>query len=71
MKARHEVTSYFRRIHNWIAHCRFVEQQELRTEKRTPVEGYLRGELIFKNGSRLHFRELVTTEPVITLISYT
>lgn len=71
MPARYEVTSYFRRLNTWIARCRTVEAQEVRAEKRTPVQGYLRGELVFKDGSRLHFRELVTTEPSVILVSYT
>jgi len=71
MPPRSDITSYFRRINNWIARCRAIETQVVHAEKRTPVEGYLRGELGFKDGSRLHFRELVTTEPSTSLVSYT
>lgn len=71
MQERGDIHRYFRRIGNWISHCRAVERQDVHTEKRTSFEGYLRGELVFKDGSRLHFRELVTTEPSVSLVSYT
>jgi hypothetical protein len=40
MPARYEITSYFQRLNTWVTQCRAVEAQDVRAEKRTPVEGY-------------------------------
>jgi hypothetical protein len=71
MKVRGGIVGYFRRVNNLLALARFVKAQDVHAEKRTPTEGYLRGNVSFRDDSRLHFRELVTTEPVVRLVSYT
>lgn len=71
MKVRGGIAGYFEYVASLLAFSRAVLSQELRTEKRTPTEGYLRGEVLFKDGSRLHFRELVSTDPSVQLVSYT
>jgi hypothetical protein len=71
MRVRGGIAGYFRYINNILALSRTVKSQDVHTEKRTPTEGFLRGDVIFKDGSRLHFRELVTTEPSVRLVSYT
>ena len=63
MRVRGGVAGYFRYISGLLALSRFVSSQDVHTEKRTLTEGFLRGDVLFKDGSRLHFRELVTTEP--------
>ncbi len=35
------------------------------------AQGFLRGDVFFKDGSRLHFRKLVTTDPRVQRVSYT
>jgi hypothetical protein len=71
MRVRGGIAGYFRYISGLLALSRFVSSQDVHTEKRTLTEGFLRGDVLFKDGSRLHFRELVTTEPRVQLISYT
>ena len=71
MRIRGGVAGYFRYINNILALSRIVKSQDVHTEKRTPTEGFLRGDVLFKDDSRLHFRELVTTEPSVQLVSYT
>jgi hypothetical protein len=71
MKVRGGIAGYFRYISNILAFSRIVKSQDVHTEKRTPTEGFLRGDVIFKDGSRLHFRELVSTDPSVQLVSYT
>ena len=71
MRVRGGIAGYFRYIGGVLALSPVVKSQDVRSEKRTPSEGYLRGDVLFKDGSRLHFRELVTTEPGIQRISYT
>ena len=71
MRLRGGIAGYFRYISGVLALARIVKSQDVHTEKRTPTEGYLRGDVFFKDGSRLHFRELVTTEPSAQRVSYT
>jgi hypothetical protein len=71
MKVRGGVAGYFRHISDVIALSRIVKSQDVHAEKRTPTEGFLRGDVIFKDDSRLHFRELVSTDPSVQLVSYT
>ncbi|MDL1911641.1 hypothetical protein FBQ81_13285 [Chloroflexi bacterium CFX6] len=65
------MAGYFRHIANVLALSRAVKSQNVHAEKRTPTEGFLRGDVVFKDGSRLHFRELVSTHPSVQLVSYT
>jgi len=71
MKVRGGIAGYFRHINNMLALSRAVKSQNVHAEKRTPTEGFLRGDVIFKDDSRLHFRELVSTDPSVQLVSYT
>jgi len=71
MKVRGGIAGYFEHVASLLAFSRAVQSQDIRTEKRTPTEGYLRGEVLFRDGSRLHFRELVSTDPSVQLVSYT
>ncbi|MBM3145022.1 MAG: hypothetical protein FJ010_08640 [Chloroflexi bacterium] len=71
MKVRGGIAGYFRHINNILALSRTVKSQNVHAEKRTPTEGFLRGDVTFKDNSRLHFRELVSTDPNVQLVSYT
>jgi hypothetical protein len=71
MKVRGGIAGYFRYTNNVFALSRIVKSQDVHTEKRTPTEGFLRGDVIFKDGTHLHFRELVSTDPSVQLVSYT
>lgn len=71
MKVRGGIAGYFRHIANVLALSRAVKSQNVHAEKRTPTEGFLRGDVTFKDDSRLHFRELVSTDPSVQLVSYT
>jgi len=71
MKVRGGIAGYFRHASEILALSRIIKSQDIHTEKRTISEGFLRGDLLFRDGSRLHFRELVTTDPSVQLVSYT
>jgi hypothetical protein len=71
MRVRGGIAGYFRHIANILALSRAVKLQDVRSEKRTPTEGFLRGDVVFKDDSRLHFRELISTDPSAQLLSYT
>jgi hypothetical protein len=71
MKIRGGIAGYFRYIGDVLALSRILKSQDVYAEKRTPTEGFLRGDVVFKDSSRLHFRELVSTDPTVQLVSYT
>lgn len=70
MKSPDNIAEYFKYILNLLDACHVVQSHDLQSQKRTVTEGYVRGEVIFTNGTRLHFRELVSTDPSIQLVSY-
>ncbi len=71
MKVRGGIAGYFRQIGNVLALSRAVKSQSVHAEKRTPTEGFLRGDVVFKDDTHLHFRELASTDQSIQLVSYT
>jgi hypothetical protein len=71
MKTSGGIAGYFQHIHDTLNLSHMVEIQDVRSEKRTSTEGFVRGDVRFKDGSQLHFRELITTEPSVQRISYT
>ena len=71
MRVRGGIAGYFRYVGGVLTLSPVVKSQDVHFEKRTPTEGYLRGDVLFKDNSRLHFRELVSTEPSLRRISYT
>lgn len=71
MRVQEGIAGYFKYITSLLSLSRIVQSQDVHTQKRTHTEGFLRGDVFFKDGSRLHFRELVTTEPSVQLVSYT
>jgi hypothetical protein len=71
MRVRGGIAGYFRYVSGILALSPAVKSQDVHTEKRTPTEGFLRGDVLIKDGSRLHLRELVTTEPSVQRVSYT
>jgi len=70
MKARKGIAGYFEQVASLLALSRIIDAQDVYIQKRTLTEGFLRGDVLFKDGSRLHFRELVTTEPNVQRVSY-
>ncbi len=71
MKMPGGIAEYFEQIDRLLVRSRVVQSQDVHAQKRTLTEGFLRGDVLFRDGSRLHFRELVTTEPSVLLVSYT
>jgi len=70
MKTPGDITEYFEYIVRLLYSRRVVQSHEIQSQKRTSTEGYLRGDVIFTDGTRLHFRELVSVEPSVQLVSY-
>lgn len=65
------IDAYFQLLHNILANSSVIKSQEVFAEKRTLTQGFVRADVLFADDSRLHFRELVTTEPTVQRISYT
>lgn len=62
---------YFEKIRKVIDDCPIVQLSNLTYDKRSSFEGFIRGELIFLDDSRLHFREFVDVEIEIDRLMYT
>lgn len=64
------ITDYFEHIVRLLDSCRVVQSHDVQPQQRTMAEGYQRGEVLFTDGTRLHFRELVSIDPSFQLVSY-
>jgi len=64
------ISDYFRRIDRIISGCPAIISKELLFDQRTKYIGFVRGILIFRDGSELHFKEFIDTETGITKYKY-
>lgn len=65
------IDSYFQELQSLIAAVSFVTAVSLQTERRSDTIGFVRGDLTFEDGSRLHFREFVRQEENAAAERYT
>ncbi|MBI5842221.1 MAG: hypothetical protein HZB19_19210 [Chloroflexi bacterium] len=70
MNPLENIADYFEHIVRLLDSCQVVQSHDVQPQERTVTEGYLRGEVLFTDGTRLHFRELVSIDPSVQLISY-
>ncbi|WP_449419676.1 toxin-antitoxin system TumE family protein [Phormidium nigroviride] len=59
------IEGYFQHLRQIIESCNAVIDFQLRPEYRTDFEGFVRGEITFKDGSILYFREFVDVEIMV------
>jgi hypothetical protein len=64
------IEDYFQAQLNLLASLPMVENQQVNLEKRAETVGFIRGDIEFKDGSRLHYRELVDLRQPMRLIMY-
>ncbi|GAB4498660.1 MAG: hypothetical protein OHK0052_12340 [Anaerolineales bacterium] len=64
------LANYFENLEVLLKSYPSVVSYQLQSQPRTLFDGYIRGEVVFTDGSRLHFRELVTVKPIVQRISY-
>ncbi len=57
-----KIEVYFKEIQNIIDSYAVIFLKNITFEKRGTYEGFIRGELYFLDGSKLHFREFIDTE---------
>jgi len=59
------IESYCQQLRQAIESCKAIVNFQLYPEYRTDFEGFLKGEITFKDGSLLYFREFVDTERMV------
>ncbi len=64
------IDSYLAYLQEMIAASRIVAQSVLQPGERGSDAGYIRGQLLFSDGSRLHFREYIDFEEGIERLMY-
>ena len=64
------IKDYFRRIDQVISGCPAIISKELLFDQRTKYVGFIRGTLIFRDSSELHFKEFIDIEAGITKYEY-
>jgi hypothetical protein len=64
------ITDYFRQIDDVISNCPAIISKEILFEQRTKYIGFVKGQLTFRDGSELHFKEFVDTEADIIKYKY-
>ena len=64
------IDDYFRAIDALLATTPMVREYDVHFDKRSLSRGYLRGDVIFQDDSRLHFREFVSIERNIVRMVY-
>jgi hypothetical protein len=65
------IDGYFQELQNLIAATPFITAVSLHTERRSETIGFVRGDLTFRDGSRLHFREFIRNEDNEPTVRYT
>lgn len=61
---------YFRQIEEIIESCPVIQLSSITYERRGTHEGFIRGELLFIDGSALHLREFVDVEIMEDRVMY-
>lgn len=64
------IESYFQRIREILNACPFIQSSELTFDQRSSHEGFIRGNLYFRDGSVLHLREFLDVEISVDRLTY-
>lgn len=64
------IEQYFQSLLDLIASLPFIEKPQINLEKRAEIAGFIRGEIEFKDGSLLYFRELIDLRLPLRQIMY-
>jgi len=64
------ITDYFRRIDQVISSNPAIISKDILFDQRTKYIGFIKGTLIFRDGSELHFKEFIDTETGIKKYKY-
>ena len=64
------IEQYFKSLLDLIASLPFVQNPTIHLEKRAEMVGFIRGNIEFKDGSLLHFRELIDLRPPLRIVMH-
>jgi hypothetical protein len=64
------IEQYFQSLTNLVASLPFVVDPKITFEERGEMVGFIRGDIEFKDGTFLHFRELVDLRLPLTKVMY-
>ena len=64
------IDAYFRAVDALLATSLMVREYDVHFDKRSLSKGYLRGDVIFQDDSRLHFREFVSIGAEVERLVY-
>lgn len=64
------IQQYFQELETLVTEARAVASHELLFDQRALDAGYVRGDIYFTDGSRLHVREYVNTEFGVERLTY-
>lgn len=64
------IESCFQRLREILDNCPVVQASELTFDQRSSHEGFIRGNIYFRDGSLLHVREFVDVESDIERLTY-
>lgn len=64
------IESYFQRIREILDTSPFVQSSELTFDQRSSHEGFIRGNIYFRDGSLLHLREFIAVEISVERLTY-
>jgi len=64
------IDDYFRGLMKLVMESRIVASHEIALERRDAESGYVRGDIYFVDGSRLHLREFVNAEFTVERFTY-
>lgn len=65
------IEAYFRRLNETVENCAVALSVNVTYDKRGTHEGFIRGEIYFRDGSMLQFREFVEVELTNDRLMYT
>ncbi|MCX6048888.1 MAG: DUF6516 family protein [Chloroflexi bacterium] len=65
-----QIESYFQKIRDTVDHCDSVQDVAIDYDRRDKSTGFIRGTIIFRNGSILHVREFISTIAGVNRLMY-
>jgi hypothetical protein len=65
-----QIDDYFKGIRQAIEQCPAIHSSSIRYDKRSSYQGYIKGSMLFLDGSVLHIREFVDVEFSVERYTY-
>ena len=64
------IERYFEQVRETLDSCPYVATAAVTCDRRGTHEGFIRGDVFFRDGSALHFREYVDVEATVDRLAY-